>query len=332
MMYVTGDRFSPDFTHRRAKALDRFLKRLTQHPVLRRSALLIIFLESQDWNATMRQRPGRSASNGEPPAGVFDGITETFINAFTKVHKPDKRFIEVREKSDKLDEDLGHIEKILVRVVRREDELGKDFHELADNFKKLVMLEPGVEEAVHGFTAGVEDQSRGIRELKEATDHDYLGSLRDMQSYSGAIKALLKLREAKQVDFEQTAVLLADTTSSRDRLANSAYGGGGPTSFIRSKIEDVRGVDHEQARRKRLREAELKIEELTKAVEESKKLSEAFDEEVVREVADFERIKRAEFKQQLGGLADAHIHFFSETIEVWEKYMHDMEKEGVLAA
>jgi sorting nexin-4 len=91
-------------------------------------------------------------------------------------------------------------------------------------------------------------------------------------------------------------------------------------------------VDHEQARRKRLREAELKIEELTKAVEESKKLSEAFDEEVVREVADFERIKRAEFKQQLGGLADAHIHFFSETIEVWEKYMHDMEKEGVLAA
>src|SRR5450432_397025 len=122
MEYVTGDRFGTDFTQRRANSLHRFLSRLTLHPILRRSALLIIFLESQDWNATMRSRPMRSSSASDPgPTGVFDNITETFINAFTKVHKPDKRFIEVREKSDKLDEDLGHVEKIVARVSRRED-------------------------------------------------------------------------------------------------------------------------------------------------------------------------------------------------------------------
>ncbi|KFY06428.1 hypothetical protein V491_08636, partial [Pseudogymnoascus sp. VKM F-3775] len=209
MMYVTGDRFSTEFMQRRTNSLKRFLRRLTLHPVLRRSALLIIFLESQDWNATMRGRPNRTPSNGDQGSGVFDGITETFINAFTKVHKPDRRFIEVREKSDKLDEDLGHIEKVVVRVARREDELAKDFHELGENFQKLITLEPGVEGPVHAFTASIEDTSAEMKILKDKTDHDYLGSLRDMQSYSTAVKALLKLRDAKQVDFEQTAVLLA---------------------------------------------------------------------------------------------------------------------------
>lgn len=330
MMYVTGDRFSENFTHRRANSLHRFLRRLTLHPVLRRSPLLIIFLESDEWNATMRGRAHRSSSASGEPNGVFDNITETFINAFTKIHKVDRRFVEVKEKSDKLDEDLSHIEKIIVRVVRREEEIQKDLHELAENFQKLIMLEPGVEGPVHGFTASVEDTSNGVKALKEVTDHDYLGSLRDMQSYSGAVKQLLRLRNDKQVDFEQTAVLLADTTTQRDRLASSAANSG-PTGFLRSKLEDVRGVDHEQARRKRLREAEVKIDELTRAVEDSKRLTEAFDEEVVREVADFERIKRVEFKIQLGAVADAHTKFFGDSIEVWERYVKEMEGEGVLA-
>ena len=93
-------------------------------------------------------------------------------------------------------------------------------------------------------------------------------------------------------------------------------------------LEDVRGVDHEQARRKRVREAELKIEELTAAVEEAKRMTEAFDEEVIREVADFERIKRIEFKTQFGALADAHVGFYDEAIETWEGYVREMEKAG----
>ncbi|KAA8575313.1 hypothetical protein EYC84_004488 [Monilinia fructicola] len=56
----------------------------------------------------------------------------------------------------------------------------------------------------------------------------------------------------------------------------------------------------------RLKTTEVRIEELTKEVEEAKKTTEAFDEEVCEEVADFERIKRVEFRSQLGHLADAH--------------------------
>ncbi|KAG9230844.1 putative sorting nexin-4 [Amylocarpus encephaloides] len=329
MEYVRGDRFGTDFTSRRANSLHRFLARLALHPVLRRSALLIIFLESSDWNATMKTRPQRGSSASEQAAsGVFDNFTDTFINAFTKVHKPDKRFIEVREKSDKLDEDLGHVEKIVARVARREGDIETDYKDLAEQFQKLITLEPGVETTVHAFAASVEDTSAGMKILKEHTDQDYLGSLRDMQAYSTAVKNLLKAREQKQLDFEQLTEYLTKSTSDRDILASPGGAHTGTAGFIRSKIEDVRGVDHEQSRRERLRKLEIRIEDLTGGVEDAKKTTEAFDEEVVREVQDFERIKRIEFKTQFGALADSHVDFYGKTIDIWERYVKEMENLG----
>ncbi|CAG8962374.1 hypothetical protein HYFRA_00014174 [Hymenoscyphus fraxineus] len=329
MEYIRGDRFGPDFTSRRANSLHRFLARLSLHPVLRKSSLLIIFLESVDWNATMKSRPQRGSSASDQAAGgVFDNFTDTFINVFTKVHKPDRRFIEVREKSDKLDEDLGHVEKIVARVARREGDLETDYKDLAEQFQRLLLLEPGVENAVHAFAASVEDTSAGMRKLKEQTDQDYLGHLRDMQAYSTTLKSLLKAREQKQLDFEQLTEYLAKSTNDLAILRSPGGAHTGTAGFFRSKIEDVRGVDHEQARRERERKLDVRIDELTRGVEETKKLTEAFDEEVVREVEIFERIKRIEFKTQFGGLADAHVEFYGNTIDVWERYIKDMENLG----
>lgn len=335
MEYVRGDRFGSDFTNRRGFSLQRFLARITLHPILRRAPIFHTFLESPDWNATMKSRASRtSTASDQGSGGVFDNFADTFINAFTKVHKHDKRFVEVREKSDKLDEDLGHVEKVVARVARREVDLETDLRDLTEQFQKLITLEPGVEGAVHGFAASVEDTATGLKKLREHTDQDYLGSLRDMQAYSLALKNLLKAREQKQLDHEQLTEYLNKSTADRDSLASGyGYGSagalGGAGGFIRSKIEDVRGVDHEASRRERLRKLEMRIDELTTEAERAKKTSQAFDEEVVKEVVDFERIKRIELKRQLGGLADAHVEFYGSVVDVWEQYVRDMEKEGL---
>ncbi|OAA63756.1 vacuolar targeting protein [Niveomyces insectorum RCEF 264] len=436
MVRVTGDRFGPDFTNRRAYSLQRFLTRCALHPVLRRAPLLHSFLESGEWNATMRShalrtaggdsvggygssgtgndygntQSGSSASTGGGGGGggggvagsMFDAFADSFINVFTKVHRLDRRFVEVREKSDRLDEDLGHVEKVVARVVRREADLEADLKDLAEQFQKLLTLEPGVADAVRAFAASVEDTAAGLRGLRDITDQDYLGSLRDMMAYSGSLKNLLKAREQKQLDYEQLTEYLNKSTADRDHLAlssggyyysNSGGGGGagieagsggvsggggggggsgggtrtaaspaipsasvsnlhgtvtgggaasfvssggsalaGASGFLRSKLEDVRGVDHEQSRRERQRKLELRVEELTAEVERAKRTSALFDEEVVKEVADFERIKRVEFKRQLGGLTDAHIAYYGAVTGVWEAYVREMEKEGTLAA
>ena len=230
MARVTGNRFGPDFTNRRAYSLQRFLTRCALHPILRRSAVLHTFLESGEWNATMRSQSARVSSANAADAGsggVFDSFADSFINVFTKMHKPDRRFIEVRDKSDKLDEDLRHVEKVVDRVARREADIEADLKDLAEQFQKLITLEPGVESAVHAFAASVEDAAARLRRLRDATDQDYLGSLRDMAAYSGALKNLLKAREQKQLDYEQLTEYLNKSTSDRDVLAHGhGYGAG----------------------------------------------------------------------------------------------------------
>ncbi|KAL8694899.1 MAG: hypothetical protein Q9218_000563 [Villophora microphyllina] len=333
MEYVRGDRFGSDFTQRRAHSLHRFLKRLTLHPVLRRQLAFVTFLESADLNSYMRNHPaggGRGGNTTDQGNSVFDNFTDTFVNAFSKVHKPDKRFIEVREKADKLDEDLGHVEKIVARVARREADLEADYMDLSTQFLKLITLEPEVEGPLHAFAQGVEETAKGMQGLKEHTDLNYLGSLRDMEAYTFALKSLLKAREQKQLDFEGLTEYLAKAAYDRDSLASSAHGsaGMGAGGFIRSKIEDVRGVDHEQSRRERLRKLEMRIEELTREVDNARKVSELYDEEVVRETTEFERIKALEFRDTLGGLADRHVEFYQGVIGTWEGYLKEMEGDG----
>ena len=302
------------------------------------------FLETPDWNATMRGKNMRASSMdaGSPTAignnsaaassqSAFESFQDWSINLFTKPHKPDKRFLDVREKANKLDEDLNHVEKIVARVARREGDLEADYADLATQFQKLVNMEPGVGNELTSFSSSVETTSQGMKGLREATDQDYLGSLRDMSSYVGALKALLKLREQKQVDFEALTDYLNKAANERDTLAShggSASLSGGAASFIRSKVEDVRGVDHEQSRRDRLRRTEMQIDRLTREVDEAKKTSEAFDEQVVNEVNEFERIKACEFKDTLGSLADAQKLFWRQSIDTWEEFLKGMEVEG----
>ncbi|KAF2662923.1 Phox-like protein [Lophiostoma macrostomum CBS 122681] len=329
MEYVRGDRFGPDFTHRRAHSLHRFLKRMTLHPVLRRAVILITFLESNDWNQHMKGRSSRGTSVSEQATGgIVDTFTESFVNAFTKVHKPDKRFIEVSERATKLTEDLANVEKVTVRVARRQGDLETDYADLGTQCQKLLTLEPGVEGPLTSFASSVATTSQGFKSIREHTDQNYLTSLRDMDAYILALKQLLKTRESKQLDFEALTDYLAKSAADRDHLASQHGASGlGASGFLRSKVEDLRGIDHEQSRRQRVRKLEVEIERLTSEVEAAKKSSEAFDEHTVKEVEDFERIKAVEFKDTLGDLADAHIDFFGSTIETWEKFLQDMRKE-----
>lgn len=338
MAYVRGDRFSTEFTQRRAWSLHRFIKRLTLHPVLRRATILILFLETTDWNAQMRLRPSRSSTASETtspnnPTGFFDNVADTMLNAFSKVHKPDKRFIEVTERASKLDEDLSHVEKIIARVARRESDLETDYADLATNMRKLVPLEPAIEAPVQTFAGCVEETSRGMKTLKDHTDQNYLGSLRDMQAYILSVKSLLRTREQKQLDFEGLTEYLSKASAERDHLASSnpytsPSSNLNPATFIRHKMEDMRGVDHETAKQDRKRKLELKIQELNREVESAKVTSEMFDDQVVREVTDFERIKGLEFRDSLGALASHNVDFYKGVIGTWERFLGDMEGES----
>jgi sorting nexin-4 len=252
----------------------------------------------------------RTSTDGGGSGGVGGYIPDVFVNAFTKLHKTDRKWLDIRERADKLDEDIGHIEKLVARVVRKEGEIGLDYAEMSGQVNKLQSLEPNLAEAFAQFARALDQTALTTTVLKETTDTSYFESLRDLSSYLASLRALLKSRDQKQLDFEALTDYLSRTTHERDLLSSPHTSG----NFIRNRMEDMRGIDHEQSRKDRLRKLENKIQDLTREVEHAKLLSEMFDREVEREGAEFEKIRGGEMRVTLGELADAKVEFFRKVI------------------
>ena len=194
----------------------------------------------------------------------------------------------------------------MARIVRKEGEIGLDYAEMSAQVNKLQSLEPNLAESFAAFARALDQSALATTVLKETTDTSYFESLRDLSAYLASLRGLLKSRDQKQLDFEALTDYLSRTSHERDLLTSPHTSG----NFIRNRMEDMRGIDHEQSRKDRLRKLELKIQDLTREVEHSKLLSEAFDQEVEREGQEFEKIRGGEMKVTLGELADAKVEFF----------------------
>lgn len=310
--YIKGDRFGTEFTLKRASSLNRFLDRISLHPILKKSMVYLSFLETPDWNSFKRSLSTRQVLPA-PENTVLEGVSDSLLDAISKVNKHGDELTEVKERIGKLEESLLQVEKTLVKVLRRQSDLSYDLEDFSQQLIKLAGLEYTLEKEIIAFANGTHNLAQGVTVLREQTDSDYVVSLRDMQYYSIALRNLIKLREQKQLDYESLTDHLNRAVHDRDTILS-----GGGSNFLRNKIEDVRGVNHEAARKERLRKLEVKISNLKQEVESAKKGSETLQELAVNEVSIFEHTKQLEMKKTLSGLADSHINFYQNIISNWE--------------
>lgn len=160
--------------------------------------------------------------------------------------------------------------------------------------------------------------------------------LHSLIQYSHANRAVLKLRDQKQMDFEELSEYLSAVTAERDRLAAVISGRAGSTglglgAYIKDRVDALRGQDDDRARVERMRKLDTKIKEVSRscvrarrcagtddtlwrqlqdAVTTAHETSDAFSDETLREQAIFQRAKDAEMKEMLGNYADGQIEFY----------------------
>lgn len=313
--YIKGDRFGLEFTSKRAASLNRFLDRVSRHPILKRTHVYLNFLESADWNSFRKTLASRHQQALQENS-LMEGISDSLLNAFSKVHKPDDELIEVKERVVKLEDNLIQVERAFSKVLRRQGDLAYDLEEFFQQLLKLARLESNLESEIMAFANGTHSLSQAVANLREQTDSDYIVSLRDMQNYVVSLRALIKLREQKQLDFEALTDYLNKARHEKDSIAVS-----GGSNFLLSKIEDVRGVNHEAAKKDRLQKVDSKIASLTHEVESARQISESFQEFALKEVKIFESNKQIEMKKTLSALADNHIAFYQNVINQWESVL-----------
>ncbi|KAH9950866.1 lipid binding protein [Amylocystis lapponica] len=352
--YVTGDRFSPEFMERRRLELHRFLQRLSRHPTLQRSTLLRAFFESTEWHVHMHQHVAHPPGP-EQSAGVIDSISDTLLNAFSRVRKPDERFLAMREGVDKFEEGLALSERLWTRMRTRTngeylprpplrahvsgvrvseaegdgnpepgEDLTGDYHDLAVAVQGLGFLESGITDPLNHFSNTLLEFSALLRHTTHTTSDPFLVHLHSLLMYSHANRAVLKLRDQKQMDFEELSDYLSGVTAERDRLAAVISGHAGSTglglgAYIKDRVDALRGADDDRSRVERMRNLDGKIKELQDAVTTAHETSDAFSDETLREQTIFQHGKDAEMKEMFGNLADGQIEFYRAAMEEWER-------------
>lgn len=86
-------------------------------------------------------------------------------------------------------------------------------------------------------------------------------------SYSHANRAVLKLRDQKQLDFEELSEYLSGVTAERDRLAAVISGHAGSTglglgAYLKDRVDAIRGADDDRSRVEKMRKLDVKIKEV----------------------------------------------------------------------
>ena len=104
----------------------------------------------------------------------------------------------------------------------------------------------------------------------QMTTDPFLVHLHSLLQYSHANRAVLKLRDQKQMDFEELSEYLSQVTAERDRLAAVISGRAGSTglglgAYLRDRVDAIRGADDDRTRVERMRKLDVKIKEVRRS-------------------------------------------------------------------
>jgi sorting nexin-4 len=199
----------------------------------------------------------------EPPAGLLDNLSDTLLNAFAKVKKPDERFVEMRSQLDQFEEGLTSIERLGARSRTRLGDLSGDYEDLATSVQGLGYLESGITDPLMRFERALVEFGSSVRENSGMASDPFLEHLHSLLAYSASFKLVLKLRDQKQLDFEELSQYLSNVVSERDRLAGGYGYGMGIGSYFKEKVESLRGGDADGSKEARLARLDVKVKEVS---------------------------------------------------------------------
>lgn len=104
-------------------------------------------------------------------------------------------------------------------------------------------------------------------EQNSTTTEPLLHSSQSLLAHSTSHRSTIKLRDQKQLDFEELSAYLSAIVSERDRLAAVQTGhAGGPVglgTYLRDQVDKLRGTDDIHTRRERIRKLDIKIKEVS---------------------------------------------------------------------
>ncbi|KAB0407545.1 hypothetical protein E2I00_012854 [Balaenoptera physalus] len=202
------DRFSEEFVETRRKALDKFLKRIADHPVLSFNEHFNVFLTAKDLNAHKKQGMALLTRVGESVKHVTGGY---------KLRSRPLEFAAIGEYLDTFALKLGTIDRIAQRIIKEEIEYLVELREYGPVYSTWSALEGELAEPLEGVSACIGNCSTALEELTEDMTEDFLPVLREYILYSDSMKVPADVEKCQ----DRMECFNADLKADMERWQNS---------------------------------------------------------------------------------------------------------------
>ncbi|XP_015272901.1 PREDICTED: sorting nexin-30, partial [Gekko japonicus] len=187
------DRFSEEFVETRRKALDKFLKRIADHPVLSFNEHFHVFLTAKDLNAYKKQGMALLSKMGE---------SVKYVTGSYKLRSRPLEFAAIGDYLDTFSMKLGTIDRIAQRIIKEEVEYLVELREYGPVYSTWSGLERELSEPLEGVSACIGNCCTALEELSEDMTEDFLPVLREYILYAESMKNVLKKRDQVQAEYE----------------------------------------------------------------------------------------------------------------------------------
>ncbi|CAI5796636.1 sorting nexin-30 isoform X1 [Podarcis lilfordi] len=230
------DRFSEEFVETRRKALDKFLKRIADHPVLSFNEHFHVFLTAKDLHAYKKQGMALLSKMGE---------SVKYVTGSYKLRSRPVEFAAIGDYLDTFSLKLGTIDRIAQRIIKEEVEYLVELREYGPVYSTWSGLEKELSEPLEGVSACIGNCCTALEELSEDMTEDFLPVLREYMLYSESMKNVLKKRDQVQAEYEaklEAVVLKREDRPKVSPLWNCSWTAKFPTPLSSARLKSFCGM------------------------------------------------------------------------------------------
>jgi len=292
---ISGNRFSQAFVEYRRKELERFLGRVSSHPVLSTSKYLQLFLETKDpskfESVVQVDKPGAS--------GFFSSIISkaTQVTALVVAHEVDPWFAEKASFIANLKQRLD------VLITTSQSVTQHHFESVNINMRFMDALKSmgGCERSNSSLAAGFSRLSEIIaqlqiceHELAESSSREFGDVLGDYQRILVNVQRVLDWRLSKLGDYQ---------TAERDYEVKQQRSSAKPTD---TKLQSL-------------------VEAAKHKIDETKEIFECASEQVKAEIIRFESTKAVDLYGALAQFAHCNMNREICMLDLWKKFVAELQ-------
>ncbi|KAK7093117.1 sorting nexin-4-like isoform X2 [Littorina saxatilis] len=301
---ASTDKFDPDFVERRRAALEIFLLRVAAHPKLCQDKIFAGFLKEENgWKESVYATDFQSKAESRLKA----------LNAAFRLKKPDRRFEELKNYSNELQNNIANILKIRTHLCDKLYGIHKVHANYARVFHEWSLIEKDISQPLQSAGHYMDVYASSVDAALEE-EEQYADQLKEYYAFGDSLRSVCRRYECAQYDLERGEDTLSTKAVQRDLLAQGKSGNAFSLSGMKTKLF---GGDTPEQRDVKLKQLEEQIAQTEIELRQTTDETQVFVEAALRDIDRFKRQKVKDLREIFTNYAVMQIKQCKKGIAIW---------------